>query len=345
MINDKWFLTIVLIFCFLTFYSLSYIYTNHYGIAYGMSDIDRYNCMWGKPTIDKNCKPVTPYTFFTHFLTFFLFGSLKNPQILNYVINLFIWALIPLCFYVFSRGWLQNKENAVHTVFYLMFGTYIYYFFGVMLLLAQLTSFIFYLLSLRYLMEHKYKQAIPFILLALIGHPYIVMIYILYFIASAIHTKRYEYLLVSFLLAVGFLLFFGGGIDFFMLFGSDRPQPTLYDVFFIFTNPLLVFFFFIGLTLHKRDTLQVFTYLLLFIAPFTSLTRGLPFLQVMLVNYAFIGMKHTMKNIKGGRLIEFVLLVSFILHFLYMFDYFTKNMVFEMYLRGLNPIYFLNIIT
>lgn len=344
MINDKWVLTIFLVFSFLTFFSLSYIYTGHYGIAYGMSDIDRYNCMWNKATIDDDCKPATAKTFFTHFYTFFLFGSLDDPQLVNYVINLFIWGLIPLCFYVFSRSWLHNKENAVHTVFYFMFGTYIYYFFGVMLLLAQLTSFIFYLLSLRYLQEQEYFKALPFIVLAIIGHPYILSIYILYLLAAALYTRKYSYLAAGFVLTCCFLFFLGSDIDFYMVFGSDRPQPSLYDVFFIFTNPLLTFFFFIGLGLKKPDIMHYFTVLLLFIAPFSGVTRALPFLLVMTANYGFIGFKHTMKNIKGGRYLELIIIASFILHFLYMFDFFVKNMVLEMYYRGLDPSFFLQLV-
>ncbi len=344
MINDKWLLSLCLLFCFLSSFSLSYIYTSHYGIVFGMSDIDRYNCMWNKPTIDEECTPVKPHTFFTHLLTFFIFGSLNNPQTVNYLINLFVWALIPLCFYVFSREWLDNKENAVHTVFYFMFGTYIYYFFGFMLLLAQLTSFIFYLLSLRYLVKEQHYKALPFILLAILGHPYILAVYILYFISLGIFHRKYNYLIISFLLTCLFLFLFGSSINFYMVFGSGRPQPSLYDVFFIFINPLLTFFFFVGLALKKVDTLHIFTLLLLIIAPFTGVTRALPFLLVMMVNYGFIGFKHSIKKIRGGWYLEWVLLVSFLLHFLYLFDYFTQNMVEEMYLRGLNPVYFLSFV-
>jgi hypothetical protein len=340
MITDHKIVLISVLLGFIFFMGLGYTYTNHYNIPFGMSDIDRYLCFLQMPSIAE-CEKLTAYTFFTHFYVFFIFAN-QTPQMINYTVNMFIWLLMPVCFYIFAREWLENQDNAVHSILYLMFGTYIYFFFGYMMLLAQLTSFIFYLLSLAFLTEKQYKKGLIFAFMAFIGHPYVLIIYILWFLAYGIYHKKHHLILPTLILTL--LLFNFGGLSYFTVFFNTRPQPTLYDVFFIFTNPLLSFLFFIGLLVKKPDVNHVFTLILLFTAPFSNLSRALPFLHVMMVVYAYIGLKHIMKKARHGQYIEFVFLCSLILHFLYMFSYFNGNMLHEMGLRGLSSDYFRNIL-
>jgi hypothetical protein len=241
MITDHKIVFISILLGFLFFMGLSYTYTEYYGIPWGMSDIDRYLCMMQRITPEaENCQQITLTAFLTHFYVWFLLAGL-SPQMINYVMNMFIWLLLPLCFYIFSRDFLENKDNAVHVTIYLMYGTGIYFFFGYMMLIAQLTSFLFYLLSLSFFTTKEYKKGAVMALLAIIGHPYIIFIYLLYFLAWSIYTDREYLAIILGLIILSLLLFYG--LDFTTVFFNNRPQPTLYDVFFIFTNPILTFLF------------------------------------------------------------------------------------------------------
>lgn len=338
MFVDKNFVLLSLGSGLMFFCLLSWFFTSVYGLPFGMSDVDRYLCMWGVRDIGDGCFPATSYTFWTHFFTFGL--SWFDSVTINFVILFCVWVCLPLVVYLFSCEFLDMGFSAVYSVFYFMFGTYVVFFFVFMGLWAQLSSFLFFVLSLRFFEGGRFWFGLFVSCFAILAHPYVLSVYFLFVLSYGIFRKDLKFIGVCLCLFLFGWWFSGFSLLRFTIFGAPNFQSGFFNLFFIFCNPLLVMFGLLGLLNARSSHNKSFTLMLLVLAPFSLDTRLFPYLLLFLVNYGYIGLRHCMKSVKNGRFLEFFLVLSFYVQFSYLLDYFMKLLIVELPLRGLDPFVF-----
>ncbi len=337
MIVDGKILLVSLVCCFMIFLGLSDLFSSIYGIPFGMSDIDRYLCMWEPSGV--GCGQEYYLAFYTHFYTFYVFAPL-DPFLFNFVLLVLLWFVLPCVFYLFSREFLVVPDSAIHPTLYLMFGSYVYFFFGFMGLLAQLTSFLFFVVSMMYFEKGKPLKGLVCCLLSVVGHPYVLGVYFLYVVSFGIFRGDKQFILVCFILSLCLVWYLDVDILRFTFFSARNPQAGLFHLFFLFVNPLLVLFGLLGLLNANRSHNKSFTLLLLCFSPLSLDARLMPFLLIFLVNYAYIGLRHCIHSVKNGRYLELFLLLSILIQFSYLFHHFFVLVTSTLEMRGLNPLLF-----
>jgi hypothetical protein len=318
---------------FLASWFLCVSYYSFYHIPFGMVDVDRY-VAWisGSKELDV-----------THYAIIHLLWLIPNSvEFLNLMLPFMAWIILPFSLFMLYSVWGGQKSASYATLLF-MFGTFTALFFQVCALWAQMLSFILFLWFLRYyslmLEKNQAKHVISaavFLVLSIVAHPYTILLFFLLLLSEVYRrsiTLGLSLTVICAILALGLGLF-----SLLTPFSNhDGVEPNLYMMFFVYMNPILLIFPFFGL--YRRPRLLSFFLILCVVAPFISLGRAMPYLFVFFVFYAYQGFKFLRWRCNHKDLFEAVVLLSVIAYFNYFFGFILNNMLEQMPLRDLDPIW------
>lgn len=291
----------------------------HYGIPFGMSDVDRYMEWFNGKELDR-------ISMLTHFIFIKTIEHIYNPYIaLVFVPSLSCYIIMPGLLLYFYTG-IMNLEKSSDCVFLFVFGTFTPTMFFFTALWSQMMSFMSFILAIAFYTRKNHLYIIASIVSIMI-HPYMSMIYFVILLTYLLKQGKIIYftLILSLSLLTIFLTDTSNLIIPFSNYGLN--EPNIYTFFFVYTSPVVVLLSLLG---FKNDKYSFLTKILLFTMPFVHIGRGMVFLHVFLVMYAA---EYISKLSVYRSFFVYALIILWLQFFVW---FISTNMLYEMGLRGLN---------
>lgn len=308
-------------FClYLFFVGLGIRYYDDYRLAYGMSDVDRYNA-W------LDGEPLSGKVYYVHGFVLWLLSLVPNRNYtLNYIIPFVVWLVLPFSLFRFYNTLSKDKEDNISRVVFFIFGTFTLLFFQYTALWAELLAFVFFIWALSW----RGVWGIIFAVLSVLAHPMMAGIWFLYVLAY-LWDRGAILVFISLALAGAGCVYVSGAYTI-LTFFSDYTgnEAGLYMMFYVYTCPLLIMF---AVMSRTKTRLESFIFLLFVVTPFIQIGRGLPFAHIFLAYYALDGY-HQLREHLGQLFYPFTFALVF-LWFEYFLGFIQGNMVKELVLRGL----------
>ncbi len=299
------YLVIFLIYINCAFYSI-------YTLPFGMIDIDGYLYHNGDPdprlqNINNGIRLKITGEYIIFYKTL---ETLGNPRItFLWLPPLLIGLLILQVYWIYDH---LGGKALRHTLMFVCM-TYAIPFFFIAALYRQLMGMVILLIGYNLLIRNRKILGGLLVIVGVITHIHLAPIAAIYVLADRVHKRKWLHTAV--LVAAGTVIALK--TQMIMAIGPllPSPQPTLYTILFTLTNPILVIYAFKRLNWDFKHILLV---MLLITMPFTDQSRGMIFLQILLVPMAYTEFtrKHTPTHYKILILILSCLWFSNIINFL-----------------------------
>lgn len=324
-----------------------YQYQLVYSIPFGKLDVDNYMTWMGEDRDRIEWLTETKKLFgvdvvhqgFISTVNLLVHASGHNHTlVLTYFIPFLLWFVMPSAMMWFAYSVTLNLWSSFESMLFLLFGTFLLFFFGVCSVWSQFFSFIPYLLAAGCLIwvlrgvGVMIPFALGFGLLSILYHPLMLGAYGLMLMGELMNRRKYLLVLLLWVcVAVGMVWLSGHGM---YVFRGNVPikEPPLYGLLYVFTSPLVVFFTVIGF-INSYDMVKrrfkwyiLFT---LFLTPWISLMRNVIVLYPFACVYGVLGFRRLRSGLRHSWAAVLVFYGLLLNHFNYVFWYFIRLMVIE----------------
>jgi len=314
------------LYLFFFLFLVNILFYSVYGLPVGEVDVDRYLYYLGDEDsriVHDGFNPFRDwrYVFFYSFVSVF-----RNPRItLLWLPPLLLSVLVVLIYLFYS---MIDRGTALFKSLVFVFLTYNVWGLFVCGLYRQLFAVVLFMAAVYLYFSKRFIVSCLMLLLAVWAHVNILPILFICLLAELIYRRMYWCVLAALLFSG--VATYSLGLYAGVAYVSGAPQPSLYAVFFTFTNPLLWVYGLRGLKWGRADILLV---LLLVTMPFTDQVRGLFFLHLVLVERSC----RVFAGVKEKKYFVVLLLVLSYLWFNNLIIYLVKSMAFDFLDRGLDP--------
>lgn len=332
-------LTGLVLFILLSGYLFTYlVYTrfyNYYGFVFGKSDIDNYLIREDNLFLEPDLVHITFVSIIT-ILSLLFYNNIS--ECLTYLIPFIMWFVIPVLIFMHTLSFFNNKRFihlAIIGIIFYLFGTFILFYIGVVSIYAQSFSLLFFILSfiIQNYAIHTQNISRKIILcilwflticFSLSLHIYTIIPLLIILISVNLNYKNLILFILIFSI-IGFLFF--DLIDYTIFNNNYYDEPSLYEILFLFTNPILYVLSFIGIINYTNKTKQYF--ILLFISGIiVHNARLLIFFHPFLILFSLIGYDK-LCNRYNKIIVTLAILICIFLWFGYVYQLFIQSMIIE----------------
>jgi len=332
---------IVCVVCFFLTYSLFYSFYLITGLPFGRVDVDRYMCWLG---LDLSYRTVCTSMGYDNLLGFdyihgffiysirFMSGLFRvSPAFfLTFFIPFLLWAVLPLSLVKLGYAVLKDWVRARNYAYFVLLGSSLVFYFGVVSLWAQFIGFILFLWCLTTLVS-KSNFWLLFAGLSILFYPHMLVIYGLLILPILSHGVRFKHIILLVTIALGLILFSGINlVKYTRYVSADYAQPDAYTFLSVILNPVLFILFFLGC----EDEVFFNSVWFLVIAGFMSdLGRGLIMFIPIIYLYSYIGFEKFLTQTENKETLKTFFYAYIIVFFNYLFSYYFYPTMEQMFCK------------